>query len=363
RYLRQQGASPVPPLGPDTLETVLENLSSRQRADLWAAPQANADDPVLALWRQYCLHGQGLLIQQARNLLQQDGLSVAARARLQDLIPANAGTADDVAARTAAAEAALRALGRQCLPALQSLQHLDQQLHWREWTQAVPAALGMQVVGRAVAHYMPSAALFRLMAALPTLCSDPPTVPSLATALGTVVHASTPSEALSALNGLLEKGILTPALLLQTAASIAISPIGGLSALLIGAVACGIQDGLMARLLQRTGVPRLEAAKCIVEFQRLQANGASAWSTLRAVAAPLQAAMGTLLEHVREVDAVKAQIDAIDDIHRVFQGSLLDEERVVAARQRYLARISAIDGALQDPEVGDPGILLQERTT
>lgn len=359
RYLRQQGASPVPPLGPDALETVLESLSSRQRADLWAAPRANADDPVLALWRQYCLHGQGLLIQQARNLLQQDGISVAARARLQDLIPANAGTADEVAARTAAAAAALRALGRQCLPALQSLQQLDQQLHWREWTQAVPAVLGMQVVGRAVAHYMPSTALFRLMAALPTLCSDPPTVPSLAT----VVHASTPSEALSAINGLLEKGILTPALLLQTAASIAISPVGGLAALLIGAVACGIQEGLMARLLQRTGVPRLEAAKCIVELQRLQASGASAWSILQAVAAPLQAAMGTLPEHVREVDAVKAQIDAIDDIHRVFQGSLLDEERVTATRQRYLARISAIDGALRDPEVGDPGILLQERTT
>lgn|GEM_PF-1898382 len=361
-YLRQHGAVPWLPFDPDTFETTLESLSPSQRADLWAARPAGVEDPALALWQQCCLHAQGLLIQHARHLLRDDALSADARLRLHALVPANAGTDEHVAMRTAGAETALRALDRQCAVQLESLQQLDRQLHWREWTQALPAMLATQAVNRALLRLLPPATLFRALLALSGLYGESSGPLAIGeTAAAVVARATSPSEVLAAVNSVLEKGLLTPVLVLHAAASIAVSPMGAAAMLLIGAVACGVQDGVMMHLLQRTGVPRSEAGQCLVEAQRLQANGLSAWSTLEVAVGPWRSVMATVFEQAGGIDAEKARIDAIDDIHRLFQGSLLDEERRAAASRDHTTRLQAIDASLQDADAVDTHVIRQER--
>jgi len=359
--LHQQGAAHDASFGPDSLEAALETLSPSQRRALWAAVPASADEPLRALWQYGCLHAQGLLIQQARERLQQVDLSPQARARLRALIPDNAGTDGDVALRTADAETALRDLDRQCAPARQSLLELDRQLHWREWTQALPSTLAAQAVSHALLYLLPSTRMFRAVMALPGLCREPPGTSTIAAMVAAVTDATSPSEALAAINAGLEKGLLTPALLLQVVAAAAVSPVGAAVMLVIGAVVCGVQDGVTMRLLQRTGVPRSELGKCVIESQRMQANGTSAWTMMQALTGSCRTVMATGFEDAGDVDAARAQVDAIDDIHRLFQGSLHDEERVAALRQRHQHDLHAIGVSLQDAQDGVAGVLRQER--
>lgn len=162
------------------------------------------------------------------------------------------------------------------------------------------------------------------------------------------------------MNGVLEKVLLAPALL-HAAAATAAAPINAAGMLLIGAVACGVQDAVGTRLLQHTGIPRLEAGTCIVEWQRLRANGSSAWHAVQAAAAPWRSDVPGVLDAPGEVDAARAQIDAIDDIHRLFQGSLLDRERRVGAQQRHQERLQSIIASLRGADTGSAAILRQER--
>ncbi len=238
---------------------------------------------------------------------------------------------------------------------------LDCQPDLHESPLALPAALSAGFLGRMASQWLPPVVLFRACSMLPALYRDPPAVSMFGDALAALTRATSPSEAMAALNRLLEKGVLAPAMVAYAIASFAASPMTSMAKLLIGAVVCGVQDGMMNRLLQHVGVPRQEAARCLVEAQRLHANGFAAWSVLQETSAPLGDAITSLLADPADVDVVQAQIDAIDAIQRMFQGSLLDDERIAAAQRDGMARREAVDATLRTTDAADSGILYQER--
>ncbi len=245
-------------------------------------------------------------------------------------------------------------------PAMHAQQR-DRQLELQESALALPVALSTGFLSRMVAQCLPPVALFRACSTLPAFYCDPPAVSTFSDACAAVARATSPSEAMAGLNRLLEKGVLAPAMVAYAIASFAASPMTSMAKLLIGAVVCGVQDGMMNRLLQHVGVPRQEAARCLVEAQRLHANGSAAWGVLQETAAPLSDAVVSLLADPADIDVVQARIDAIDDIHRMFQGSLLDEERIAAAQRDGMARHEEIDVGLRGMNGADSSAPYQER--
>jgi hypothetical protein len=154
------------------------------------------------------------------------------------------------------------------------LQSLNQALYRHEWGIQIPARFVQGVAGQALHRFIPGLGLVEVFRNAVQENRMPAILPSdLSETFLQVSGANTFSELLGALNGAVEKNLLTPLGIIHALMSLASGP--GLLlpvTLALGAAASAGKERFSTWLAAHMGTPSLEGAKALQELVRLSNN-------------------------------------------------------------------------------------------